>query len=188
MQFAPRSIAADDADRVFTTRDVSRIAPSSLRQLQWWDERKLISPRQEGHRRVYLPEQVIEIMVVAELRRKGLALQKIRRVVRFLRREMVQRMSAVASNESRLYLLTDGKSIYLEAESQRVIDLLKNARQPESRSEQQHLARLIHPVRTAQDLRRLFWHWLGFFRFPFRKRCRRQKYRLPTLFHPPFAL
>jgi DNA-binding transcriptional MerR regulator len=73
MQFTPRSIAAADADRVFTSRDVSRIAQISLRQLQWWDERKLISPRQEGHKRVYLPEEVTEIMVVAELRRKGLS-------------------------------------------------------------------------------------------------------------------
>ena len=130
MQFEPRSIAAADADRVFTSREVSRIAKSSLRQLQWWDERKLISPRQEGHRRVYLPQEVIEIMVVAELRRKGLPLQKIRRVVRFLRREMVQRRSPVANNESGLYLLTDGKSTHLETVPQRIIDLLKHARLP----------------------------------------------------------
>jgi DNA-binding transcriptional MerR regulator len=130
MQFTPRSIAAADADRVFTSRDVSRIAQISLRQLQWWDERKLISPRQEGHKRVYLPEEVIEIMVVAELRRKGLSLLKIRRVVRFLRRETTPSVSAVANNKSKMYLLTDGKSTYLEAVPQRIIELLKHARQP----------------------------------------------------------
>ena len=32
--------------------------------------------------------------------------------------------------ESRLHLLTDGKSIYLEDQQDRIIDLLKNARQP----------------------------------------------------------
>jgi DNA-binding transcriptional MerR regulator len=106
MQFTPRSIAAADADRVFTSRDVSRIAQISLRQLQWWDERKLISPRQKGHKRVYLPEEVTEIMVVAELRRKGLSLLKIRRVVRFLRRETTPSVSAVANNKSKMYLLT----------------------------------------------------------------------------------
>jgi DNA-binding transcriptional MerR regulator len=131
MQFASRLIAADDVDRAFTSREVSRIAKSSLRQLQWWDERKLISPRQEGHRRVYLPEEVIEIMVVAELRRKGLALQKIRRVLRFLRREMAARIKKhLSSPADGLYLLTDGTSIYLAATPQRIIDLLKNARQP----------------------------------------------------------
>jgi DNA-binding transcriptional MerR regulator len=131
MQFASRSVALADAEPVFTSRDVSRIAQISLRQLQWWDERKLISPRQEGHRRVYLPEEVIEIVVVAELRRKGLALQKIRRVVRFLRREMTARLKKhLNSTADALYLLTDGKSIYLESAPQRIIDLLKNSRQP----------------------------------------------------------
>jgi len=130
MQFASRSIAADDTDRVFTSREVSRIAKISLRQLQWWDERKLISPRQEGHKRVYLPEQVIESMVVAELRRKGLALQKIRRVMRFLRRDMAPRLQKhLSSPADGLYLLTDGKSTHLESAPQRIIDLLKNARQ-----------------------------------------------------------
>jgi DNA-binding transcriptional MerR regulator len=129
MQFASRSIAADDADRVFTSRDISRIAQVSLRQLQWWDERKLISPRQEGHRRVYLPEEVIEIMVVAELRRKGLALQKTRRVVRFLRREMAARLEKhLNSMADGFHLLTDGKSTHLESAPRRIIDLLKNSR------------------------------------------------------------
>jgi len=129
MQFASRSIALADAEPVFVSRDVSRIADISLRQLQWWDECKLVSPRQEGHKRVYLPEQVIEIMVVAELRRKGLALQKVRRGIRFLRREMAPRLQKhLRSPAEGLYLLTDGKSIHLESAPQRIIDLLKNAR------------------------------------------------------------
>ncbi len=34
------------------------------------------------------------------------------------------------SSESKLHLLTDGKSIYLEDQQDRIIDLMKNARQP----------------------------------------------------------
>ncbi len=102
----------------------------SLRQLQWWDERKVVSPRHEGHKRIYLPEEVIEITVIAELRRKGFSLQKIRRVLRFLQREMGRRLAEVLSPESSLHLLTDGKSIFLEDQHDRIIDLLKNARQP----------------------------------------------------------
>jgi DNA-binding transcriptional MerR regulator len=129
MKSASHFAAAADGGWVFTSREVSRIAQISLRQLQWWDERKLISPRQEGHRRFYLPEQVIEIMVVAELRRKGLSLQKLRRVMRFLQREKIPCVNAVVSSRSKLYLLTDGKSTYLEAVAQRVIDRLKQARE-----------------------------------------------------------
>jgi DNA-binding transcriptional MerR regulator len=116
--------------RTYTSTDVAKIAQVSLRQLQWWDERKVVSPQHEGHKRVYLAEEVIEITVIAELRRKGFSLQKIRRVLRFLQREMGRRLADVLSTESRLHLLTDGKSIYLEEQQDRIIDLLKNARQP----------------------------------------------------------
>ena len=73
---------------------------------------------------------MIEITVIAELRRKGFSLQKIRRVLRFLQREMGRRLADMMSTDSRLHLLTDGKSIYLEDQQDRIIDLLKNARQP----------------------------------------------------------
>ena len=116
--------------RTYTSTDVAKIAQVSLRQLQWWDERKVVSPRHEGHKRIYLPEEVIEITVIAELRRKGFSLQKIRRVLRFLQREMGRRLADVLGNDSRLHLLTDGKSIFLEDQQDRIIDLLKNARQP----------------------------------------------------------
>jgi DNA-binding transcriptional MerR regulator len=116
--------------RTYTSTDVARIAQVSLRQLQWWDERKVVSPRHEGHKRIYLAEEVIEITVIAELRRKGFSLQKIRRVLRFLQREMGRRLAEVFSSDSRLHLLTDGKSIFLEDQQDRIIDLFKNARQP----------------------------------------------------------
>lgn len=116
--------------RTFTSSEVSNIAGVSLRQLQWWDERKVVSPRHEGHKRVYAPEEVIEITVIAELRRKGFSLQKIRRVLRFLQREMGRRLSEVMRADSDLHLVTDGKSIYLEHENDRIIDILKNAKQP----------------------------------------------------------
>jgi DNA-binding transcriptional MerR regulator len=114
----------------YTSSEVADIASVSLRQLQWWDERKVVSPRHEGHKRVYTAEEVVEITVIAELRRKGFSLQKIRRVLRFLQREMDRRLSEVIEGDNDLHLVTDGKSIYLEDHKERIIDLLKNARQP----------------------------------------------------------
>jgi DNA-binding transcriptional MerR regulator len=116
--------------RTFASSDVSRIAAVSLRQLQWWDERKVVSPKHEGHKRLYQAEEVIEITVIAELRRKGFSLQKIRRVLRFLQREMGKRLSDVLQSDSDLHLVTDGKSIFLEDKQERIIDILKNAKQP----------------------------------------------------------
>src|SRR5689334_8509674 len=117
-------------DRTYSSAEVAGIAVVSLRQLQWWDERKVVSPRHEGHRRVYFPAEVIEITIIAELRRKGFSLQKIRRVLRFLQKEMGRRLSDVLQGASDLHLVTDGKSIYLEDQQERIIDILKNAKQP----------------------------------------------------------
>ena len=96
----------------YTSNEVARISGVSLRQLQWWDERKVVSPRQDGHKRVYMPEEVVEISVIAELRRKGFSLQKIRRVLKYLQKEMGKRLSDAIASDSEIHLLTDGKSIY----------------------------------------------------------------------------
>jgi len=117
-------------ERTYSSIEVADVAQVSLRQLQWWDERKVVSPRHEGHRRVYYTAEVIEITVIAELRRKGFSLQKIRRVLRFLQKEMGKRLAEVIATTSNLHLVTDGKSIFLEDQHDRIIDILKNARQP----------------------------------------------------------
>src|SRR2546421_12853680 len=114
----------------FNSSDVARICGVSLRQLQWWDERSVVSPRQDGHKRIYMAEEVVEISVIAELRRKGFSLQKIRRVLRFLQKEMGKRLADLTQAGSDLHLVTDGKAIYLEDRHERIIDLLKNAHQP----------------------------------------------------------
>ena len=107
----------------YSSSEVARLARVSLRQLQWWDEKHMVSPRHQGHRRMYSSSEVLEVTVIAELRRKGFSLQK-------LRRDMGRRLSDVLASESSLHLLTDGKTIYLEDRQERVIDILKNARQP----------------------------------------------------------
>jgi DNA-binding transcriptional MerR regulator len=116
--------------RTYSTVEVSSLACVSLRQLQWWDERKVLSPRLEGHRRVYFPSEAIEITVIAELRRKGVSLPRIRAIVGFLRKEMTKRRAELAQAGSELHLVTDGKAIYVEDRYERIIDLFKKAQQP----------------------------------------------------------
>jgi len=125
----PRTASSSDVQG-YNSSDVARICGVSLRQLQWWDERNVVSPQQDGHKRIYMPEEVVEISVIAELRRKGFSLQKIRRVLRFLQKDMGKRLSDALSGNTEIHLLTDGKSIFLEEAPSRIIDLLKNARQP----------------------------------------------------------
>jgi len=126
----PRPVTPAPANGIYASSGVARISGVSLRQLQWWDEQHVVSPRHDGHKRVYLPNEVIEVTVIAELRRKGFSLQKIRRVLRYLQREMGKRLSDALGSASEVHLLTDGKSIYLEESRDRIIDLLKNAKQP----------------------------------------------------------
>ncbi|MEO7651285.1 MAG: MerR family transcriptional regulator [Bryobacteraceae bacterium] len=123
---APASPPAE----AFTSADVSRLSGVSLRQLQWWDEQHVVSPRHDGHKRVYLPSEVIEIAVIADLRRKGFSLQKIRRVLRHLQRDMGKRLGEALTADKETFLLTDGKTTHLEESRERVIDVLKGARQP----------------------------------------------------------
>jgi DNA-binding transcriptional MerR regulator len=123
-------LAAPQSGGRYTSLDVSKVSGVSLRQLQWWDEQGVVSPSHSGHKRLYLPEEVIEVAVIAELRRKGFSLQKIRRVVKFLQKEMGKRLFESVKNGAEVHLLTDGRNIYLEDDDRRIVNILKNARQP----------------------------------------------------------
>ena len=109
---------------VHSSADVSRLTGVSLRQLQWWDEQRVVSPRHEGHKRVYSMEEVLEISMIAELRRKGFSLQKIRRVLKLMQKEMSRRLGQIMGGESEVHLLTDGKLIHLEDSPERIVELL----------------------------------------------------------------
>ena len=69
--------AAQPGSDQYTSTDVARICGVSLRQLQWWDERNVVSPRQDGHKRVYLAQeeiggrQVALKVLAAELAKEG---------------------------------------------------------------------------------------------------------------------
>ena len=100
------------------------------RQLQWWDERGIVVPAREGHRRLYSMEDLAEVAVICQLRRKGFSLQRMRKVMRFLQREFSKRLAETVSGTSEYHLLTDGDTLYLETSARQIVDILKNARQP----------------------------------------------------------
>ncbi len=113
----------------YSSKQVMALTGISARQLQWWDERGIVVPARHGHRRLYSVEDLAEVAVITELRRRGFSLQRVRKVLRFLERELGRRLfEAVTGTE--YHLLTDGRRIYLENSAQQAIDILKNARQP----------------------------------------------------------
>ena len=116
--------------KAFTSLDVIRLTGITARQLQWWDERGIVVPAREGHRRIYSFEDLTEVAVICELRRKAFSLQRVRKVVRFLQREFSKRLAETVSGTSTYHLLSDGHSLYLETSPQQIVDILKNSRQP----------------------------------------------------------
>jgi|SRR3954462_8878326 DNA-binding transcriptional MerR regulator len=115
---------------LFTSQEVVALTGITPRQLQWWDERRIVVPAREGHRRVYSMEDLAEVSVICELRRRGFSLQRVRKVVRFLQREFSKRLAETVSGTSNYHLLTDGKTLYLETSPQQIVDILENSRQP----------------------------------------------------------
>jgi len=114
----------------FSSNQVVALTGISLRQLQWWDERGLVSPAREGRNRLYSLADLTEISVICELRQRGFSLQRVRRVIRFLQRELGKRLVETVRSGSEVHLLTDGRRIYVETSTRQVIDVLKNSRQP----------------------------------------------------------
>ena len=118
------------AERQFTSNQVITLTGITARQLQWWDERGLVVPSRQGRNRVYSTDDLAEIAVLSELRRKGFSLQSVRKIMRFLQKELGKRLVETVTSGSEYHLLTDGKQIYLENSANEIIDILKNARQP----------------------------------------------------------
>ena len=117
-------------EQSYSSNQVIELTGITARQLQWWDERGLVVPRKEGHRRLYSLDDAAEIAVICDLRRRGFSLQRVRKVVRFLKKEFGKRLVETVGGRSDYHLLTDGRRIYIETSAQQAIDVLKNARQP----------------------------------------------------------
>ena len=116
--------------RQFTSHNVVALTGITSRQLQWWDERGIVVPAREGHRRLYSLEDLTEVSVICQLRERGFSLQRVRKVIRFLQREFGKRLVETISGSSEYHLLTDGHSLYLETSARQIVDILKNSRQP----------------------------------------------------------
>jgi len=114
----------------FSTREVQRLTGTTARQLQWWDEKRIIVPTRTGRNRLYSAEDLVEIQVIEELRRRHISLAAVRRVLRFLRRETGVRLSRLASGKSEYHLLLDGRNLYLETDSKQIVNLIRNTTQP----------------------------------------------------------
>jgi DNA-binding transcriptional MerR regulator len=114
----------------FTSHEVMALTGLTPRQLQWWDERGVVKPQREGHRRLYSLNQLTEVAVICELRHKGFSLQGVRKVLRFLDRELGKGLAEIVDQSCEYHLLTDGTHLYIETSARQIVDILKNSNQP----------------------------------------------------------
>ena len=128
--FAIKIVLGSRLKESFTSIEVAQLTGITLRQLQWWDEQNIVTPSRHGHRRIYSLDDLAEIAIICDLRRRGFSLQKIRRMVQFLRRQLGRRLMQTVRAADEYHLLTDGRHIYLQDSARGVVDLLKNSRQP----------------------------------------------------------
>ena len=122
----------------YSSREVASLTGLSARQLQWWDARKLVKPSISPHRteaggfteRRYSPVDLFELAVLADLRRSGLSVAKIRLLIDTLRKRFGVRLFDAIGGGGAITLLTDGSQIYARTEGGQFFNLLRAPSQP----------------------------------------------------------
>lgn len=114
----------------FTSLEIAQLTGITLRQLQWWDEQKIVAASRVGHRRIYSRDDLVHIAIVCELRGRGCSLQKVRRIAKLLQKQLGTGLVTTVRSTQEYYLLTDGRNVHLQDSARGVVDLLKNAGQP----------------------------------------------------------
>jgi len=122
----------------YTAREVAALTGLSARQLQGWDATRVfppaIAPRRTSSggytERRYTPVEVIELLALAELRRRGFTPASLRQMMDTLRDYFRRRLSETLDDAGELRLLTDGRGLFLRTREGHVFDLLVDPTQP----------------------------------------------------------
>jgi DNA-binding transcriptional MerR regulator len=124
--------------RTYSSREVSALTGLTARQLQWWDSRLLFASAIPSHptaaggftERRYSPVDLLELLVLADLRRHGFTLQKIRTLLDTLRERFGIRLFEAIGGGGPLTLLTDGQEVYLRTTDGEIVSLIRTPGQP----------------------------------------------------------
>jgi DNA-binding transcriptional MerR regulator len=122
----------------YSAREVAALTGLSARQLQWWDERRLflsaVAPKPTAAggftERRYTPVDLLELMVLADLRRQGMTVSRIRLLLETLRSRFGIRLFDAIGGAGALTLLTDGRDVYARTAKGQFYNLLRDPEQP----------------------------------------------------------
>jgi DNA-binding transcriptional MerR regulator len=124
--------------KLYSSREVAQLTGLTARQLQWWDARKLFPSTIPSHKtdaggyteRRYTPIELLELMVLADLRRRGFTLANIRRLLNVLKTRFKTRLYDAIEGGGPVTLYIDGLNIYARSEAGDLFNVLENASQP----------------------------------------------------------
>ena len=110
----------------------------TARQLQVWGASGLLSPAIPSHRtaaggyteRRYTPIELFELLVLADLRRRGFSVYQLHDLLRILKQQFGARLFEATGGGHSVQLLTDGQDIYARTTRGEVFNMLKTPAQP----------------------------------------------------------
>lgn len=119
--------------KTYSSREVAALTGLSARQLQSWHVGRLISPAIPSHRtdaggyteRRYTPIDLFELLVLADLRRRGFTIHQLHTVVATLKSRFGARLFDATGGGSTVQLLTDGQEIYVRTSRGEIFNLLR---------------------------------------------------------------
>jgi DNA-binding transcriptional MerR regulator len=124
--------------QTYSSREVAAITGLTARQLQLWDAGRLLSPAIPPRRtaaggyteRRYTPIELFELLVLADLRRRGFTIQQLHAVVDALKQQFGTRLFEATGGGGAVQLLTDGREIYARTARGDFYNLLNAPTQP----------------------------------------------------------
>ena len=124
--------------KTYSSREVASLSGLSARQLQLWAAGGLLSPTIPSHKtdaggyteRRYTPIELFELLVLADLRRRGFTIHQLHKIQEILRDQFGERLFDATGGGGQVQLLTDGREIYARSASGAFFNLLKNPSQP----------------------------------------------------------
>jgi DNA-binding transcriptional MerR regulator len=117
--------------KYYTSREVAVVTGLTARQLQWWDEKRLFKPAVAPHRtaaggfteRRYSPLDVLELQVLADLRRRGFSVPRLRRLLSTLRDMFGIRLVDATGDGGPMTLFIGGDQLYARMQDGRLFNM-----------------------------------------------------------------
>jgi DNA-binding transcriptional MerR regulator len=117
--------------KFYSSREVANLTGLTARQLQWWDARRLFKPAIASHRteaggfteRRYTPLDVLELQVLADLRRRGFSIPRLRRLLTSLHDVFSIRLYEAIGDGGPMTIYLNGDQLYARTVDGRLFNL-----------------------------------------------------------------